>query len=121
MGRFTVETKVYLAHPYAKMSEGLKFQKLLGAQGLTVLNPFERGEQDIYNAKLAPGGPGLDDDDCRRIVTMDLEAIDRADGVVALMIDPSMLGTIMEIFYAGNKGKPVFIYTTEDRYARHPW
>jgi nucleoside 2-deoxyribosyltransferase len=113
---------VYLAHPFAKKDEGVRIQRELEALGLEVVNPFERGEQAIYDVKLAPGGGGLNEQDCADIVYMDLEKIDQTDGVVALLIDSASVGTIMEIFYAGHVVKhPVFSLAPTPRYAEHPW
>lgn len=113
---------VYLAHPFAKKDEGKRIQTELEALGLEVVNPFERGEQAIYDVKLAPGGGGLNAQDCADIVKMDLDKIDATDGVVALLIDNASVGTIMEIFYAGHvKKHPIFSLAPTARYAEHPW
>jgi nucleoside 2-deoxyribosyltransferase len=118
----TMIRSVYLAHPFAKKDEGVRIQRELEALGLEVINPFERGEQAIYNVKLAPGGGGLDAQDCADIVKMDLEKIDQTDAVVALLIDSASVGTIMEIFYAGHVVKhPIFSLAPTPRYAEHPW
>jgi nucleoside 2-deoxyribosyltransferase len=112
-----------MAHPYAQKEEGRRIQGLIEKQtGLTIINPFTRDEQAIYDKKLAPGGGGLDENDCRDIVVMDLEKIDHTDGVVALLLDRGMIGTIMEIFYASAvKGRPVICYAPNKREQEHPW
>jgi nucleoside 2-deoxyribosyltransferase len=113
---------VYLAHPFAQKAEGKRIQTQLEALGLEVVNPFERGEQAIYDVKLAPGGGGLNEQDCADIVRMDLEKIDQTGAVVALLIDTASVGTIMEIFYAGHVVKhPIFSLAPTPRYAEHPW
>jgi hypothetical protein len=113
---------VYLAHPFAQKAEGKRIQTQLEALGLEVVNPFERGEQAIYEVKLAPGGGGLNSQDCEDIVRMDLEKIDQTDAVVALLIDSGSVGTFMEIFYAGHVVKhPVLSLAPTPRYAEHPW
>lgn len=113
---------VYLAHPFAQKVEGKRIQTELEALGLEVINPFERGEQAIYEAKLGHDGDGLNAQDCADIVRMDLEKIDQTDGVVALLIDNASIGTIMEIFYAGHVVKhPILSLAPTPRYSEHPW
>jgi hypothetical protein len=113
---------VYLAHPYSKKAEGKRVQAEIEKLGILVVNPFDRGEQAIYDKKLAPGGGGLDYNDCAAIVNMDLWKIDETRGVVALLLDPSSIGTIMEIFYASHvKHRSVFSYAPTERFAAHPW
>lgn len=114
----------YLAHPYAHKAEGKRIQTELEKLGLTIINPFERGEQAIYDHKLKGSniGTALSDKDCEDIVRMDLAKIDGADGVIALMIHPEMLGTIMEMFYVGHVLKrPLVVYAPTPRYSGHPW
>lgn len=115
--------KIYLAHPHSKKDEGVRIQQEIEHLGIEVINPFERGEQEIYERKLGPDGTGLTDQDCSDIVNMDLDKIDRADMVVALLLDPEKtLGTYMEIFYTGHcTTKPVLVYTPIHRLAVHPW
>lgn len=115
--------KVYLAHPHSQKNEGKRIQTEIERLGIEVINPFERGEQEIYDRKLGPDGTGLTDEDCANIVEMDLAKIDRADFVVALLLEPEKtLGTYMEIFYTGYcTGKPVIVYTPFNRLAIHPW
>lgn len=114
---------VYLAHPYAAKDEiEANFQPILEGIGLNVINPFQRGEQAVYDKVLAPGGGGLTAAHCEDIVRMDLEKIDQSDAVVAAMVTDNMIGTIMEIFYTAHVcGKLVFAYTPRKRETEHPW
>lgn len=117
--------KLYLAHPYTQRIEGKRIQTEIEKLGVEMINPFERGEQAIYDAKIGPGsnGQGLSNDDCENIVTSDLDKIDQSDGVVALLIDPpNMIGTWMEVFYTGKcTNKFIYAYTPIPRIATHPW
>jgi nucleoside 2-deoxyribosyltransferase len=115
--------KIYLAHPYSKRLEAKRIQTEIEKLGVQVINPFERGEQKIYEKKLGPGGPGLSAKDCAQIVQMDLAKIDQSDFVVALLLDPEYtLGTYMEILYTGEvENKKVIAYTPVKRLAKHPW
>lgn len=110
----------YLAHPFAKkvLVEQF-FQPQIEDFGVRVLNPFQRPEQEGYEAAIAAAG--LTDAMCADIVRMDLEKIDKAGAIIALLIDDNMIGTIMEIFYAAQRGYPVFAYTPRDRERKHPW
>jgi nucleoside 2-deoxyribosyltransferase len=113
---------VYLAHPFAKKEYGKEIQSRLENLGIEVINPFERGEQAIYDKKLSPNGGGLDDQDCADIVKMDLEKIDKAGAVVALLLGVPSIGTMMEIFYAGHvKGYPVYALAPDEWQRKHPW
>lgn len=114
--------KVYLAHPYSKKAEvEVIYQPKLEEIGLEVINPFHRGEQKVYD-KVLKDGTGLTDEMCADIVKMDLEKIDNSDGVVAMLIDDNMIGTIMEVFYTSYmKGKPVFSFAPREREKKHPW
>jgi nucleoside 2-deoxyribosyltransferase len=120
------DMKIYLAHPYSKRPEAKRIQTEIERLGFEVINPFERGEQAVYDRKIGTGSDGtnLSSKDCTNIVTMDLEKIDQADFVVALLIDSDnkSIGTYMEIAYCGQKGmKTVISFAPIPWIARHPW
>ena len=121
----TVESNiksVYLAHPFAEKEKvEAEFQPKLEALGIRVINPFQRAEQGIYEAALKTA-EGLNAAQSADIVNKDLEKIDEAGALVALMIHDRMLGTIMEIFYSGYMMEyPTFVYAPTERYSKHPW
>lgn len=118
-----LRTKVYLAHSFDQQPRGLSVQACLEEVGIEVINPFQRGEQAMIDKALKEDGE-LSPRVCEMIVTMDLEKIDMADGVVAVLQFPPSIGTNMEIFYASYiKHKPVFtLYEGADgRSHKHPW
>lgn len=111
---------VYLAHPYSKRAEAKEYQQQLADKQITAINPFDRPEQAIYERALAT--TGLTHAMCAEIVNMDIEKIDQADGLVALLIGTKSIGTLMEIFYAGYvKNLPVWIYVVSEQDKKHPW
>ena len=111
---------VYLAHPHAQQEAGLVYQTILEKAGLRVVNPFQRPEQAEFEASFA--GAGLSDPQCQRIVDMDLRKIEDTDGIVALLIDHDMVGTMMEVFYASRiLHRPVLSVIGLRRYRTHPW
>lgn len=113
--------KLYLAHKFEKQAEALEVQKELEALGFTVLNPFQREEQAKYDHTIAKEGGQFDDQTCADIVNADLDLIDEADGVAAIL-SPNAIGTVMEIFYTGHVvQKPVVTWVTYELKYRHPW
>lgn len=130
---------VYLAHSFGQQARGLAIQAKIEAAGLEVINPFQRGEQALIDSYLAGASKGetlgtptgeLPPDICKLIVDMDIDKIDKADGVVAILQAPPSIGTIMEIFYASYiQHKPVWTLYEIDangrgpdgRTHRHPW
>lgn len=112
--------KLYLAHKFEKQAEALEIQKELEDLGFTILNPFQREEQARYDRAIAEGGH-FDDQTCADIVHADLNLIDEADAVAAIL-SPNAIGTVMEIFYTGHVAeKPVVTWITYKLNYRHPW
>src|SRR6266850_394557 len=113
---------VYPAHPFAEKDRvEREFQPKIEELGIRVINPFQRAEQGIYEAALRTS-EGLSAAQSADIVNKDLEKIDEAEALVALMIHERMLGTIMEIFYSGYMMEyPTFVYAPTERYSKHPW
>jgi len=113
------ETVVYLAHGYRNQEIGRDVQTELEQYGITVINPFQRAEQALYD-KYVEKGVEFPPEICEQIVRMDLEKIDHAHGVVAIP-STSSIGTFMEIFYAAfGQGKPVFTLWLHGG-SKHPW
>ena len=118
---------IYLAHGYDTQTKeiGLRVQSKLEQAGLIVINPFQRGEQALYEKYIADK-QDFPPEICARIVETDLDKIDQSAAVVAI---PSLtsIGTFMEIFYASYMyDKPVWtlwIHKREDRghQLKHPW
>ena len=111
---------VYLAHPGA---EGTKLfvkniqRDILEPKGFTVLNPFDHNKIAIKYCETWDYHPEKRTESlARKIVTLDKECIDKADLVLAFVTQPS-IGTSMEIFYANQTGKPVYIITN----LQSPW
>ena len=107
----------YLAHPAEERATGNEIQKRLEGLGVTVINPFNRSEDDPQEWRQTPHSP----EDARRVVERDLAWIRQSDAVFAYVPEAKACGTMMEIFAASKlMGKPVFIYTTP-QYRFHPW
>ena len=113
--------KVYLAHKFENQQAALLVQAELEAEGITVLNPFQRKEQEQYNKTITQDGGKFSDDACAEIVRADLALIDECDAVLA-MLSPNAIGTVMEIFYAAKlKQIPVVTWVLYKIAYRHPW
>jgi len=120
--------KLYLAHPILSREDIRKKELAFEERtGIELVNPFyDGGETDMialldsgkvtlqeYAARLNGNGKG------EEFVEGDLRAIDRADGVVAVIYRGTpTIGTSMEIFYAAQTGKPVYIVTN---FPEHIW
>lgn len=116
-----MKPSVYLAHPYARKEEiESRLQLAIEALDIEVVNPFQRGEQAIYNKAMDQGA--LTDQMCADIVRMDLKKIREADAVVACLFDVPSIGTYMEIFYASYvMEQQVFTYAPNKWHQSHPW
>jgi len=117
---------IYLAHGHDELTRpiGLRLQKRLEEQGITVENPFHGREQELYDRYAAQGKP-YPLEVCEEIVNKDLDQIDNSDGVLAVPSRTS-IGTFMEIFYASYLyEKPVWtLWLHEPKQGaenRHPW
>lgn len=56
--------------------------------------------------------------DCEELVYRDLESIDKRDGILTIIHEPS-IGTTLEISHAHKTGKLVFVIS--EKYSEHPW
>lgn len=107
----------YLAHPTEERASANEIQKRLEALGITVINPFNRTEDDPQEWRQTPHSP----EDAKRVVERDLAWIRQSNAVFAYVPEAKACGTMMEIFAASKlMSKPVFIYTTP-QYRFHPW
>lgn len=100
----------------------------LQAAGITTVNPLyeddgtarkNRGEiAALDRGELKPYFK-MNKTDAFRIVAGDLAFIDKSDGIIAIVDDPS-IGTSMEIFYGSFcREKPVYVITK--KYKNHVW
>jgi len=128
------KVQLYLAHPILDRREvrdwELGFEKFF--TDIDLFNPFydshdsgeERAVQALDNSNATIY---YDWEFSKKIVTRDLNAVRRTEGTIAFLGGHSTIGTIMEICYAWNWGKPVFVIapqTTGDKsfpLGNHPW
>jgi len=121
----------YLAHPFPERASirewELELEKKLD---IDLYNPFFDGWESTtveeYNnkAKSTEEFSKFIREHSSRIVTSDLDAIEKADGMIAYLPYPS-IGVSMEVFYCGWILKnPTLIYQPSyiyGKYERHPW
>ena len=111
----------YLAHPTVARDEIREWEIWVEKKyNITLLNPFfdnyrkdstELKEGKIYTQNL----------DYKFIVEEDLRAIDRCDGVLAILTENS-IGTAMELFYNSvHLSKPTYIIIEDSNLMHHPW
>ena len=111
----------YLAHPTVARNEIREWELNVEKKyNINLLNPFldnyindstELKEGDIYAQNL----------DYKSIVEEDLKAIDRCDGILAVLTENSM-GTAMELFYNSvYLSKPTYMIIEDDKLMHHPW
>ncbi len=114
--------KVYLAHPFLDMTYGRELQAKIEALGITVLNPFQRNEQAVYEAIIA-NKEVFGATHSRNIVEGDLRLIEQVDAVVAICNDKASIGTHMEVFYASRilRRKVFVLYQKSFPVKVHPW
>jgi len=116
---------LYLAHGWGDRQKlGLEIQAELETKGIEIINPFQRGEQKLYDTYAAKG-LGYPPEICEQIVNGDLDKIDKSEGIIAIPGERS-IGTYMEIFYASYLyEKPVWTIWLNGAVAqaenRHPW
>lgn len=98
--------RLYLAHPLDS-HKVIRERELLFEEvtGIDLVNPF-------YDIHRAPGA--------KDIVQRDVETIKDCDGLVAVLTRDQMIGTTMEIVYAHQMGKPVYIVDLAG-VGTHPW
>jgi len=131
--------RLYLAHPIVDREWVRKVELQLEKElNIELVNPFydagerkdivdiDAGRQSVYGREL----------NAKKIVTGDLKAIDRSNGIVAVISPSRTVGTIMEIMYAWRKSESllsrlkrfllrrkslVFIVCTDEKVNEHPW
>ena len=124
--RKTFERIYYLAHPSRSRDSIREWQLKIQQKnlGITFINPFFEGqiEEKILVEKLLETGtiPNLTNTQCKTIVDNDLDIIEKTDGVVAVIDGNLSYGTIMEIVYAYQLQKPVYLICT-NKQQNHPW
>lgn len=111
----------YLAHPTVARNEIRDWEiEVEKKYNITLLNPFF--DNYINDSTELKGGKNyIDDSDYKSIVEGDLKAIDRCDGVLAIMTENSV-GTAMELFYNSvHLSKPTYIIMEDSKLMHHPW
>jgi nucleoside 2-deoxyribosyltransferase len=111
--------KLYLAHPTTSRrgvrAWELQFEKQTGVE---LMNPFyDTARKDIDNLD---NGTSTRWDVSSDVVNADLDMIKEADGIVALVDGSISYGTTMEMVYAFQWNKPVYVICTNG-HADHPW
>jgi nucleoside 2-deoxyribosyltransferase len=96
--------RVYLAGTYNEHKYRETIKRIY-SDLIECIDPFEYVDQNT------PGGD---------IVENDLNLIDSCDTLIAYITRPTF-GTIMEIMYAGNNDKHVYIINPEKTYFNDPW
>jgi len=113
----------YLAHPLALRHEirekELAFEKRTGVE---LINPFyDADREDIVAIDAGTMERFSEKLDFQAIVKNDLDAIDRAQGIVAIVRKGAIsMGTPMEMWYTLTSLKPVFVICYDELKA-HPW
>lgn len=112
--------RLYLAHPLDSRKvireRELFFEEITGVD---LVNPF----YDIHRARSLSVDTGTAETwkaDAKDIVERDVETIRDCDGLVAVLTRDQMIGTTMEIAYAHQMGKPVYIVDMAGL-GKHPW
>ena len=123
----------YLSHPFSFRHEALAIEKHLEETlKIDIYNPFYSSFEKKYIEEfdrqrlklpefrikqLEKYGP----DYVKQIVTKDLEAIDKADGVIGLVPAHFSIGTFMELWVAGiTMKKPTYVLAYK-KAEHHPW
>lgn len=93
--------------------------------GVILINPFfDTGISEVQKEchKMYQNNIPIPDEMVELITDTDLNAIDDNDGVIALIYDDELIGTLMEIFYASYvKGMPVYTICYDKRVREHLW
>jgi len=112
---------LYLAHGFAGRHAVRRLQAAveINCPEIKLINPFysiERPEMTEIDA----GTRARYDIDPDRIVKRDLTLIDRCDGILGIIDDNTRYGTPMELWYAADKGMPVYLLVINGE-QDHPW
>ena len=110
----------YLAHPFDSRKKVREWE--LGIEkklGINILNPFyDTGRQDAKD--IDKGRLARYTIDPKLIVEGDLKWIKKSKGLIAFVTGDLSYGTIQEIAYGHNFGKPVYSVITNG-HEKHPW
>lgn len=113
-------TNLYLSHPWKSRAYIREWELYIEkTTGINLFNPFY-DEPRPEVAEIDAGTRKDYDLDYNLIVQRDLAAIKKCEGIVAIVDGGTSYGTIMEIVYAFNMGKPVYLICTNAQ-EKHPW
>ncbi len=118
---FKSKKTFYLAHPTTARKEIREWELAIEEKyDITLLNPFfDNYRKD--STELKEGNIYTQNMDYKSIVEEDLNAIDRCDGILAVLTENSM-GTAMEIFYNSvHLSKPTYMIIEDSKLLHHPW
>ena len=96
-----------------QLLQGFFHPLAISSEAMEVIDPCRK--KTIYDPKLFTPN---------EIVLRDLKDVKDADIILVNfnLIDNKLpIGTVMEIMYAWNLGKPVVIVSTDNRIINHPW
>ncbi len=111
----------YLAHPTVARSEIREWELSVEKKyNINLLNPFfDKYRKD--STELNAGKIYTQNLDYKFIVEEDLKAIDKCDGILAIMTENS-IGTAMELFYNSvYLSKPTYLIIEDSKLMHHPW
>ena len=111
---------LYLAHPTPIRSQIRKWELEIEKkyEGIELFNPFYDVNRDDVE-KLDKGEITLSEMDIK-LVDSDLQAIHNCNGFLAIVDGTFTFGVPMEMVYAHQGGKGIFVIAEND-YAGHPW
>lgn len=113
--------KYYLAHPFLIKDKIRKWQlKIEKENNITFLNPFIEGSDRKLEIENKFAKNIKTKEDSKYLVDYDISCVKKTDGTLAIIDGSTSYGTIMEICYAYNEGKDVYIICTNG-YHKHPW
>ena len=114
--------RFYLAHPFDSRHELREWElEVEKSTGLEIVNPFydiDRGTDisDVDEGRSVRYSSGKH----KAIVTRDVKAIRKTDGVIAFVTGDLSYGTIQELVYAYLDSAPVYLVCTNG-HEEHPW
>jgi nucleoside 2-deoxyribosyltransferase len=110
----------YMAHPFDYRKKAREWE--LGIEkklGIEIVNPFyDTGRQDTKD--IDAGRLARYKIEPNKIVEGDVEWIKKSKGIIAFVTGDLSYGTIQEMVYGKNLGKPVFSVITNG-HDEHPW
>ena len=111
----------HLAHPTVSRNEIREWELAVEKKyNINLLNPFfDKYRKD--STELNEGKIYTDNLDYKFIVEGDLKAIDKCNGILAIMTENS-IGTAMELFYNSvYLSKPTYLIIEDSKLIHHPW